>query len=212
MDNKMENVTIALAGTLQAITLISELTKTGKIEEQAFRSCIYSIFQIDAPDVPAVFGGTNGVRMGLENLITLFDKNPNNRILSRYLLSVIHLQKKLFCSPQLLKTLQHRIHQTQKQVDYFSLTHPTVIANLADSYLTAVNTFKFRMIMFGNQRILNVKENMDKIRALLLAGIRGATLWRQVGGSRLQLLFSRTQIKSAAEKLLAELEEQKESV
>ncbi|MEH6454630.1 MAG: DUF489 family protein, partial [Psychromonas sp.] len=30
-----------------------------------------------------------------------------------------------------------------------------------------------------------------KIRALLLAGVRAAVLWRQIGGKRRQLIFSR---------------------
>jgi high frequency lysogenization protein len=36
----------------------------------------------------------------------------------------------------------------------------------------------------------------------LLAGIRSAVLWRQLGGTRLQLLFSRKSIVSDAEELL----------
>jgi high frequency lysogenization protein len=47
---------------------------------------------------------------------------------------------------------------------------------------------------------------MEKVRALLLAGIRAAVLWRQVGGSRLQILFSRAKIKAAAEKILQQIE------
>jgi high frequency lysogenization protein len=36
----------------------------------------------------------------------------------------------------------------------------------------------------------------------LLAGIRSAVLWRQLGGTRFQLLFSRKRIVSDAEELL----------
>jgi len=47
-------------------------------------------------------------------------------------------------------------------------------------------------------RYLQQSTNAARIRALLLAGIRSARLWRQLGGHRWQLLFSRR-------KLLAEL-------
>jgi high frequency lysogenization protein len=85
------------------------------------------------------------------------------------------------------------------------MTHPTVIANLADIYLNTISTFHFRVMILGTQRVLNAKENMEKVRALLLAGVRAAVLWRQVGGSRLQILFSRAKIKACAEKLLTQL-------
>lgn len=124
---------------------------------------------------------------------------------ARYMLSLIHLQKKISRSPHILQTLSRRILQTKKQVEYFSLTHPTVIANLADTYLSTISPFKFRVIIWGSQRLLSVNENMEKIRALLLAGIRSSVLWRQMGGSRFQLVFSRAKIKAMAEKILAEM-------
>ena len=125
-----------------------------------------------------------------------------------YVISLIHLQKKILQSSKVLNTLQQRLNQAKKQVEYFSLTHPTVITNLADIYLNTISTFRFRIMIWGNPRILNTPEVMEKIRALLLAGVRSAVLWRQMGGSRLQLLFSRTKIKSMAEKILSQLDQQ----
>jgi high frequency lysogenization protein len=116
------------------------------------------------------------------------------------------MQKKIMNHPNLFKRLNQRIQQAKKQSEFFSLTHPTVVANLADIYLDAISPFNFRIMMWGNQRILGVNENMEKIRVLLLAGIRSTVLWRQVGGSRWQLLFSRSKIKTMAEKILAEIE------
>ncbi len=51
------------------------------------------------------------------------------------------------------------------------------------------------------------QKTWKKIRALLLAGIRSSVLWRQMGGSRLQFIFSRQKIKKTAEKLLLRLRE-----
>ena len=41
---------------------------------------------------------------------------------------------------------------------------------------------------------LQVSSNAARIRALLLAGIRSARLWRQLGGSRWQMVFSRRRL------------------
>jgi high frequency lysogenization protein len=43
----------------------------------------------------------------------------------------------------------------------------------------------------GNPTYLQNTATADKVRALLLAGIRAAILWRQVGGQRWHLLFKR---------------------
>jgi CII-binding regulator of phage lambda lysogenization HflD len=42
-----------------------------------------------------------------------------------------------------------------------------------------------------------------KVRASLLAGIRAAVLWHQVGGGRLQLMFSRNRLTTQAKQILA---------
>lgn len=197
--------TIALAGIVQATSLVKDLAQQGKADEAAFTASIYSIFQTDPDDIPAIYGNLAALKYGLENLIALLSPTATS-LQMRYLLAIIHLQKKISRSPKMLTAMAQRINQTKKQVDYFSLTHPTVIANLADIYLNTISTFRFRIVIWGSQRILSVHENMEKIRALLLAGIRSSVLWRQMGGSRFQLIFSRAKIKAMAEKILASLE------
>jgi high frequency lysogenization protein len=203
----LNQITIALAGLFQAITLVRELTQTGRLHDTAFQASIYSIFQIDPKDVTSVYGNINQLKLGLQKIIDTFDATHQiDRLQHRYLLSIIHLQKKLARTPKLMEHMTARLLQTRKQADYFSLTHPTVIANLADIYLSTVSTFRFRIMILGNQRVMHVKENLDKVRALLLAGVRATVLWRQVGGSRLQLLFSRAKIRATAKHLLNQIE------
>lgn len=210
MQDKLYNTTLALAGMIQAVSLVRELAQTGKLNEEAYQASIDSIFQTNPDNIANVYGGKIGVKLGLEKLIHLFSPRAKSaRPLMQYTLSLLHLQKKIFRSPKLTQQLNQRITQIKKQVEYFHLTHPTVISNLADAYLTSISPFKFRIIIWGSQRSLSVTENMDRIRAILLAGIRSAVLWRQVGGSRLQLLFSRAKIKTMAEKILAEIEREK---
>ncbi len=205
--NNLDKITIALAGILQAIALVRELTQTSRTDEAAFTTSMHSIFELNPQHITTVFGDLSGIRLGLEKIIHTFDTTHTiDKLQHRYMLSLIHLQKKLSRSPKMLAALALRLKQIQKQADYFSYTHPTVIANLADVYVNTIGTFKFRIIVLGSQRVLHAQENMEKVRALLLAGVRSAVLWRQVGGSRLQILFSRHKIKVAAERLLKQLE------
>jgi high frequency lysogenization protein len=208
MQNNLYQITLALAGMVQTTSLAKDLAQTGKVDEEAFSTSVYSIFQTDPKSISAVFGGIENLKLGLQNLIDLFNPaSKKTRLQMRYLLSLIQMQKKIMRHAKTRRKLQQRLQQASKQVDYFSLTHPTVITNLADIYLDAISPFHFRVLIWGNQRVLTVNENMEKIRALLLAGVRAAVLWRQVGGSRLQLLFLRSKIKTIAEKILVEIQQ-----
>ncbi len=202
-EKQLYNITIALAGIAQAASLVKELAEAGKTDEIAFQSSINSIFQMNPPDTLSVFGGDlQGIKFGLEKLISVLEP-PTVLVQTRYMLAIIRLQKKISSSSAIMRLLTQRLDQAKKQVEYFSLLHPTVLANLADIYLAIISTFKFRIIIWGNQRILTAPDNMIKIRALLLAGIRASVLWRQVGGSRFQLIFSRAKISNMARKILA---------
>lgn len=203
MQTKFDNVVVALAGIVQAISLIEEIAQTGKTNETMLETSVNSLFQTNPVNVIAVFGSLNHLQHGLEKLIVaLHTKSPNSYLMIRHMLSLMSLQKKISRSPNAIGLLTERLNQAKKQADYFHLKHPTVIANLADIYLTVINPFRFRYYISGNQQVFTIKENMEKIRALLLSAIRASVLWRQMGGSRLQLIFAREKIKSSARLLL----------
>jgi high frequency lysogenization protein len=209
LSDKLYNTTLALAGIVQAAALVKELAQTGKLDETAYKATIYSLFQTQPENILAVYNGLPGIKYGLEQLINILEpsKMPAQ---ARYMLSLMRLQKKIWRSAEVTETLTLRLNQTKKQVDYFSLLHPTVIASLADIYLSIISTFKFRIIIWGGKRILSTAENMEKIRAILLGGVRSAVLWRQLGGSRLNLIFSRKKINAMAHKILIEINNHKE--
>lgn len=206
MQNKLRDTTLALAGMMQAMTLVKTLAQTGKADPEAFQACIYSLFETEPLDVVSIYQDISKLRVGLSTLVTTFNSSFRDaQSLMQYIMSLIHIEKKIRPVQSIQDKLKKRLIQAKKQADYFHLTHPTVIANLADTYLNIISTFRFRIIVWGNPRLLNTPEIMEKIRALLLAGLRSAVLWRQLGGSRFDLLFSRKKIKNLAESILATL-------
>ena len=209
MQNKYDKITIALAGITQALSLARELAQTGKMNENAFQASIQSIFATHAENIAHVFGDLTHLQLGLEQLSQLFSpKSANDRSMIRQILGIIRLQKKISRSSKAIDLLTQRVQQAKKQAEYFSITHSNVLANLGDTYLTLISTFHFRFFIMGNQRFLSIRENVDKIRTLLLAAIRAAVLWRQSGGSRLQLIFSSKHIKASIEKILTQIKDQ----
>ncbi len=65
---------------------------------------------------------------------------------------------------------------------------------------------RFRVKVTGSEAHLGNPRNADIIRALLLAGMRSAFLWRQLGGRRWKLLWQRKQLLEISQKLSRTLE------
>ena len=174
IDDKLKNITIALAGIFQAAALVRDLAKTGVADNEAFQTSITSIYKIDAADVVSVYGGLQGLRIGLTELINVLgnDKVSSDAYVSRYVISMIHLERKLVKDPEMLSALTRRIKYAVSQANYFSEIHPRVIASLADIYVTTLGKLPFRVQILGQAKFLNQEEVIHKMRALLLAGVR----------------------------------------
>ena len=101
-----------------------------------------------------------------------------------------------------MATLGQRIEQAKRQTDHYDITSETLLASLASIYSDVISPIGSRIQVAGEPDILKNQLNQHKIRALLLAGIRSAVLWRQVGGKRRNILFSRSKILETAQALL----------
>lgn len=203
MAYSQEDKTIALAGVFQAAQLVTEIARKGKSNQAAIESSLESLLRFDAPDVVSVFGDISGVIQGLRTLQKQLDNTSydRNTDITRYAITLIHLQRKLEKDPEMLDEITSRLDGVKSQLDYFDLSHTNTIAKLADIYKSTISNMQPKIIVEGEQSFLSNGVNADKIRALLLAGIRSAVLWRQSGGSRLQLLFSRKKYFSTAKQL-----------
>ena len=62
-----------------------------------------------------------------------------------------------------------------------------------------------RIQVTGVTQYLQHLGTQNRIRAALLAGIRSAILWQQVGGTKWQLLFFRRKIATTAQHILSSL-------
>jgi high frequency lysogenization protein len=205
---KYQPIVLALAGVFQTSYLVNQLAMTGTCDEAAFNASINSIYKINAANVAAVFGGKANLKLGLRQIELIFGHNeikPSPHI-SRYALSLILVQHKVSANRTMMEELRKRIEQVIKQAEYFSPTHSTVINNLADIYTTTVSKFRFRINIVGKAENLRTESQINKMRALFLAGIRAAVLWRQVGGRRWQLFFSRPTLLLVVREILKEIE------
>ncbi|NOR80067.1 MAG: high frequency lysogenization protein HflD [Methyloprofundus sp.] len=199
--------TIALAGIAQATHLVYQLATTGKADKEAMQASLNSLLTLDADNPVDIYGGLAGIKTGLEQLNSQLSTNKiPNPDQARYAASLIFLESKFANEVAMQTTVQNKIQIAQKQSEHFGVNHENVIANLADIYHTTISTIKPRIMVNGDQSFLSSTDIINKIRALLLAGIRSAMLWKQCGGSRWRFIFFRRKIQKEAEFLLSEIE------
>ena len=120
----------------------------------------------------------------------------------RYVMNLLTLQRQLAKRDDMLQVLGQRIAQAEHQVEHFGLLHDNVMASLGSTYQDTISTLRLRIQVHGDMRYLQQPEVANRVRTLLLAGIRSATLWRQLGGHRWQLLLQRRKLLDATRAVL----------
>jgi high frequency lysogenization protein len=204
--NTISNQTIALAGIAQVAVLVQQLATTGTCDQQAMEASIGSILKIDSDSVAEIYGGLGGLKLGFEQLNGQItgDKAPNPEQ-ARYAAATVFLEKKLSARKDMLSTIQTGIVKAQAQNEQFGLLHGNVLASLGGLYQSTISTLQPRIMVNGKQEYLSRPDIANKIRALLLAGVRSALLWRQCGGSRWKFIFYRKKIQSELQNLLKQI-------
>lgn len=204
--SKREQV-IALAGVFQAASLVEQIANKGMANSAIIESSLETLFRFDAPSTEAVFGNLAGVGHGLRVLndqISAF-KNDRNLHITQYAISMIALEKKLSSNPEMLDKVSNGLEEIEKSLEFFNLMHENVFTKLGALYKETISTMQPKIIVHGERDYLSNENNANKVRALLLAGIRSAVLWRQCNGTRWQILFGRKKYIEECQILLAEL-------
>lgn len=211
MAGSFHNQVLALAGIFQSARLVQQLAREGHTDSAALRTSIQSILALDAPDVETIYGGARGVRLGLELLNSkLTGKTKSSDMeMARYVVAMVQLEGSLRRNPKMLDDIRQGIDTARAQMKFFENdapadgVHPLLMEKLAQLYSQTISTLTPRIMVSGEHGHLANPAIAARVRATLLAGIRSAVLWRQLGGRRWQLLFSRARIARAAAELRA---------
>lgn len=180
---------LALAGVFQALSLVRELAHDGDCDNEAMEASLASVFKLESDSAAEVFGGNQGVRRGLRVLVEQVEGNDRDLPLFHMLINVMKLERSLAHHPEINRRLGEGLTGMQRQLQHFPVTHPTIIARLADLYSSNLSGLKPRITVVGNPLYLQQPAQAQRVRALLLAAIRAAVLWRQLGGRRRHLLL-----------------------
>lgn len=201
---QIQDQTLALASMMQSAALINKLANGEKINQAAFDCSMDSLFTLDAKTTEDIFGHGEGLIKGLKTLKSYFsgDSKKPDRQIAYYVLSMIKLESKMMKDRKLVNLIHKGFKDIQQHAVDFDMSQSAKVHKVDGLYQKTISTIKPRIIVQGDQTHLSNSDTTSKVRTLLFAGIRAAVLWRQKGGSRFKLLFSRKKYVEQAKLLL----------
>lgn len=194
--SSQRNQTIALAAVCQTALFVSKIAKGEHIDNDVLTP-LYNALMITSPNsVFDVYKNIEDLRPGCELMLKQLSGKTDKRDieLTRYVAGVMALSKRLLQKPAALNELKQTIDDVERRLEHFEISDDSVIANFADAYSKTISPLGQKIQVLGNPNVLRQPNIQNKIRALLLAGVRAAVLWRQMGGKRRQFIFSRKNI------------------
>ncbi|MEM1113558.1 MAG: high frequency lysogenization protein HflD, partial [Pseudomonadota bacterium] len=204
----LQQQALALAGVCQAARLVDQLSKTGSYPIEFVETSVHSLFEFDASDVTAIYGGIPAVKLGLQNLAAMLANrnDEEQRDTVRYVFSMLYLERKFSGKPEMMSVVRSRLEHTSFKAEHFAGHVHDICHSVSAIYQDTLSQLRFRIKVTGSAQHLKDEQNADIIRALLLAGIRSAFLWRQLGGRRWKLLIQRRSLQQAARDLAREFD------
>jgi len=193
--------------------MVQQVARTGMVEHGSFEASLKSIFTLDSATPVDAYGGIENINFGARVLLRQLgpqkpddtDDRAREIEVTKYVIGIMVLERKLVKRNDLLDIITKGVERATQQLEHFPVTHENIVANLADIYSQTVSTLQPRILVNGEQNYVSNTSNANKIRALLLAAIRSAVLWRQCGGTRWQMLFQRKAILAQTQSIVDEL-------
>lgn len=194
----MERV-LALAGVGQALRQVRRIAETGQADGAMLATAMDSVFRFDAESVEDVFGGRAALRPGLLLLRDYFASQGDDELLPKLALAVLQLERRFSGDDDTGERVHQGIVAVRADAERLGSTHPEVFSALGSLYADTVSHLRPKVMVQGNPHYLGQADVVAEIRAVLLAALRSAVLWRQLGGSLWDFVLRRRQMQDAIE-------------
>lgn len=204
----------ALSGLFQSVYCIRFVAmRTEVLPEALDAPLIQAILTQDSKKLTDIFDPSLGhlqssEQMTVQNIETHFhldaglkfcqnflrgDKNfPRDSL--ELLINLLRLERRLHKSPQAQAELGQGIKQVIRQKNHFQFDTVRIYESLAGLYSSHLRSLDRPILVKGTPQLLQQPLIQHKVRGLLLAGVRCAVLWRQLGGKRRHFLLNRKKL------------------
>ncbi|MFT4862170.1 MAG: high frequency lysogenization protein [Pseudohongiellaceae bacterium] len=209
--SKWEQEIIALAAVAQCAALVDVLATKGSCSQADLAASINPLLVLKPLSYDDVFPNVVDQARGLRTLTGMFsnDRSREKSDVVRYTLGLLQLRSLLMQDDEMQQQIgSGLVGIPPLQMSYFSSAdeesdslaeQDQTIDQLASLYRDTISSLSYRIQVQGRSDHLKNETIAKQIRALLLAGIRAAVLWHQVGGRRWRLLIYRSRIQQSAD-------------
>jgi high frequency lysogenization protein len=202
-----QDMVLALAGLVQAGKLVTQIATEPDQNETALQASARSLLVLHPESLEEVFGGTQGVEVGLETMTTLLRGKGLQSVVAkeliRYLMSLDQLADRLQQSRSMQSIIEKGLYELN--INYSSLLdrvdephnadldeeYESFYAQISTLYQKSLSQLGPKIIVRGAKGYLQDELSVARVRTALFAGVRAAYLWHQQGARRWHLVFAR---------------------
>jgi high frequency lysogenization protein len=174
---------LALAGVVQAAAMVHRVAHGQALPEGPHQALLRTIPTHKAAGLQEIFPDPGAFQPGATAAIEALSARSHTPEILRYSLQVVELARMLSNVPQVREKLAQLI-------DAIDPERPDE-QQLAQIYQQTVSTLGKRIQVTGDPQTLQQESVAERVRALLLAGVRLGWLWQQLGGRRWHLVLRR---------------------
>lgn len=214
--NRWEYQNIALAAVAQCASLVNRLAYHGTAPQTELIACINPLMVLNPETSKDIYPEVGYLNHGLRTLqdILNYSRLRENADVVRYTLGMLLLRNKLNSAPKMQAAIRQRLALVEplqilsmddvvgagelEAVHNAEVRQELTFEQLAALYQDTISSLSYRIQVQGKMEHLKDEHIANRIRTLLLAGIRSAVLWYQLGGRRWRLVFYRKRIQETA--------------
>src|SRR5690606_28756881 len=167
------------------------------VPQNDLATCTDTLFVRRPANTEQGYGRVSRLPPGLQALQEIFQGGSSlrNPEVMRYIFGLLYLESRLRRNKRMLDAIGKGLADIEAEhPGPGKAGDPEVIRRLGALYQDTLSTLRFRIQVKGEGEFLQNEMVAARVRATLLAGVRSAVLWYQVGGRRWHLLMHRRRI------------------
>jgi len=194
---------VGMAGAVLAAQQALAIARTGRADPAASAMVIGATLKIDAESVADIYGGTKALRPALVALRDFMLARERDPILVRTLVVLMQVERNFVARPDMAIQVAEGIRGAAAFLESQDGSPTSAVQRLGELYALTISQLTPRVMIPGDPELLARETVVTAVRAHLLAALRGVVLWRQMGGSRVGLLFGWRALRAECSRLIA---------
>jgi high frequency lysogenization protein len=210
---------VALAAVAQSAALVSKLALHGNASQTELLASVNALLALNPRSETDIYPNLGHLNLGLRTLDDMLSlgRSPENTSLVRYTWGMLSIRNKLDMNSAMQSNIRDRLQSIQSLLLVPENATPWRMAEtektdgqlrqeqsfeqLATLYQDTISTLSHRIQVHGQEDYLQNDYVSNRVRSLLLAGIRSAVLWHQLGGRRWRLILYRKRLQETTSAL-----------